>query len=225
MLKLSIPKPCHEDWEQMTPDQTGRHCSACAKSVIDFTNMSDDEVKHFFINKKEDERVCGRFRQTQLHRIVIELPPNIFSMRMARWKKFLAACLLVFSITLFSCETKIKGHAKGEVGIASSTRRSLEAGTYVGMPAVEMMQADTEMVAPAVLTTQTFEPPPVLQGDIMIMEEPPGNVDSTMEPKKDTGISQFPASPLKQGPAGTLIKTKNPPKADSVNCNTIKNYY
>jgi len=108
MLKISIPTPCHEDWNTMTPDHTGRHCSACIKSVVDFTNMSDEEVQNFFLNKKEDERVCGRFKQTQLHRIVVELPKNIFSMQMPLWKKFLAACLIVFSATLFSCETKIK---------------------------------------------------------------------------------------------------------------------
>src|SRR6187399_793357 len=106
MFKITIPTPCHEDWNKMTPDETGRHCRACAKSVVDFTHMSDEEVKHFFVNKKGDERVCGRFKQIQLHRIVIELPQNIFSIQMPLWKKFLAACLVVFSTTLFSCETK-----------------------------------------------------------------------------------------------------------------------
>jgi hypothetical protein len=110
MLKISIPEPCHEDWNKMTPDETGRHCSSCAKSVVDFTGMSDHEVKHFFLNKKE-EKVCGRFRQTQLQQIVIELPQNIFSMEMPLWKKFLAACLIVFSTTLFSCDTKISDQA------------------------------------------------------------------------------------------------------------------
>lgn len=63
MLKISIPTPCYEDWNKMTPDETGRHCGVCAKSVIDFTNMSDEEVKLYFLHKKERERVCGRFMQ------------------------------------------------------------------------------------------------------------------------------------------------------------------
>ena len=108
MLKISIPKPCHEDWAAMTPNEQGRHCTSCDKTVVDFTLMDDDEVKYFFINKKE-EKVCGRFRNQQLSRIIIELPHNIFFIPMPGWKKFLAASLIVFSTTLFSCETTFKG--------------------------------------------------------------------------------------------------------------------
>ncbi len=107
MFKISIPTPCHENWETMTPDTAGRYCSSCAKTVIDFTSMSDEEIKYFFIRKKE-EKVCGRFRNEQLGRITIELPHNIFHVAIPYWKKFLAASLLVFSTTLFSCNTKLK---------------------------------------------------------------------------------------------------------------------
>ena len=106
MLKLTVPKPCHEDWNAMTPNQQGRHCDSCAKTVVDFTQLSDDEVKNFFLNKK-DERVCGRFNNSQLHRISIQLPQNILEIQMPFWKRFLAACLIVFSTTLFSCDTNV----------------------------------------------------------------------------------------------------------------------
>ena len=108
MLKISIPEPCHEDWSKMSPNEQGRHCGSCAKTVVDFTAMSDDEVKHFFISKK-NERVCGRFQQKQLDQIVIDLPANIFYIEMPLWKKFLVASLVVFSTTLFSCNTSIDG--------------------------------------------------------------------------------------------------------------------
>ena len=38
---LYIPKPCHEDWNKMTPTQQGKFCSSCSKQVIDFSLMSD----------------------------------------------------------------------------------------------------------------------------------------------------------------------------------------
>lgn len=110
MLKITIPKPCHKDWNAMTPNQQGRYCNSCAKTVTDFTSMSDEEVKHFFINKKE-EHTCGRFKNEQLHRIEINLPENILLIDMPVWKKFLAACLIIFSTTLFSCNTTINGKA------------------------------------------------------------------------------------------------------------------
>ena len=105
MLKISIPTPCHEDWNKMTPNQQGRHCDSCMKTVVDFTRMTDDEVKYFLLNNKE-EHACGRFTSKQLQTIQIELPPDIFVIQMPLWKRFLVACLIVFGTTLFSCEVR-----------------------------------------------------------------------------------------------------------------------
>lgn len=115
MLKISIPKPCYENWDEMTANNQGRHCNVCAKTVVDFTTMTDSEVQHFFLNRNQDQSTCGRFKAEQLGRITIELPPDIFIRRIAGWKKFLAACLLAFSSMLFSCDTSI---TRGEVEIA-----------------------------------------------------------------------------------------------------------
>src|SRR6476620_134387 len=63
---LSIPTPCHENWDQMTPVEKGRFCGACQKTVIDFTNMTDQQLAAFF--KKPTGSVCGRFVKDQLER-------------------------------------------------------------------------------------------------------------------------------------------------------------
>lgn len=107
MMNISIPKPCHEEWAAMLPNEHGRHCNICCKTVVDFTDMSDEQVKHFFINKKKGESVCGRFKTAQLQRIKIQLPSNIYTISMPLWKRFLTACLLAFSSMLFSCDALI----------------------------------------------------------------------------------------------------------------------
>ena len=43
-LTLSIPTPCTEDWNNMTPDKNGKFCAACQKTVVDFSR-----VKRFFL--------------------------------------------------------------------------------------------------------------------------------------------------------------------------------
>jgi len=49
----------------MDANAEGRHCTACDKTVVDFTLMSDDEIKTYLLSKK-DTRVCGRFYAYQV---------------------------------------------------------------------------------------------------------------------------------------------------------------
>ena len=49
--KLKIEKPCHEDWNKMAPNQLGRHCQLCEKTVVDFTKMSSEEIKEYLLKK------------------------------------------------------------------------------------------------------------------------------------------------------------------------------
>lgn len=66
-MQLSIPQPCHENWQNMTPTEQGRFCNACAKEVVDFSMMTDTEVLNYFTNRST-QNVCGRTLVTQLQR-------------------------------------------------------------------------------------------------------------------------------------------------------------
>jgi len=68
-LQLSIPEPCHENWQQMTPTEQGRFCNACAKEVVDFSMMTDTEVLNYFTSLTH-EKVCGRALPSQLERTI-----------------------------------------------------------------------------------------------------------------------------------------------------------
>ncbi|MGG5208032.1 TonB-dependent receptor plug domain-containing protein [Chryseobacterium sp. MIQD13] len=65
-MKITIPKPCHENWAAMTPEEKGRFCSVCSKTVRDFTIASDEEIINTFSNSSED--ICGNFYESQLNR-------------------------------------------------------------------------------------------------------------------------------------------------------------
>ena len=90
----------------MVPNEQGRHCSACSKTVIDFTNYSDQEIADYFI-AINGQGVCGRFKKQQVDRIRIEIPEAIFTTRIAKWKKFLVVCMLVFGTSIFPFETTL----------------------------------------------------------------------------------------------------------------------
>jgi hypothetical protein len=94
-IQLTIPQPCHENWNQMTPQTQGRFCGSCAKTVIDFSAMTDAQLIHYFTNLKQ-ENVCGRMHPDQLDRS-IELPAPPQKKWMLYWQYLLAMLLFFFA--------------------------------------------------------------------------------------------------------------------------------
>lgn len=64
-LTINIAEPCHENWNNMTPIQKGRHCASCNKTVHDFTVYSDEGLINTL---KITGPICGRFTRSQLGR-------------------------------------------------------------------------------------------------------------------------------------------------------------
>lgn len=64
--KITIPKPCHENWGSMTPEEKGRHCGVCNKVVVDFTKKTKEEALD--ILEQAEGKTCGRFRIDQISR-------------------------------------------------------------------------------------------------------------------------------------------------------------
>ncbi|MFT5646485.1 MAG: hypothetical protein ACI976_001167, partial [Aureispira sp.] len=63
-MKISIPKPCSKDWNQMTPSEKGRFCTSCQTQVVHFTERPVEEIKHFLEQKTES--ICGRLSRHQI---------------------------------------------------------------------------------------------------------------------------------------------------------------
>jgi hypothetical protein len=104
-FKITIPKPCHENWDTMTPRDNGRFCMSCSKTVVDFTTMLPDEVQHFFIQNKNTS-ICGRFKKSQLDTITIQIPSRVLYTQTHYSKMFLLALFIAMGTTLFSCADK-----------------------------------------------------------------------------------------------------------------------
>ena len=85
---ISIPQPCHEDWDEMTVVEKGRFCGSCQKHVYDFTKSSDREILQRY-NTETD--ICGRFLDTQLDRELI-LP----SEKSVKWTAIAASIIACF---------------------------------------------------------------------------------------------------------------------------------
>lgn len=100
-IQLTVPTPCHENWDKMTPVEKGKFCGSCQKQVMDFTAMSDREIAQFF-KKPTTGSVCGRFLNDQLDR-EIEIPKK----RIPWLKYFFQIALPAFFVTKISAQKTI----------------------------------------------------------------------------------------------------------------------
>ena len=97
-----IPEPCHEDWNNMTPEGRGRFCASCNKQVVDFSLMSDQQVLNYF--KNATGNACGRFANDQLDRPMHE---TIQPKKKVWWVAAVMPLLLLIN--------KANGQTKGKV--------------------------------------------------------------------------------------------------------------
>ena len=44
-LRVSFPKPCSEQWDDMAPDGCNRHCERCEKTIYDLSALTLEEVE------------------------------------------------------------------------------------------------------------------------------------------------------------------------------------
>ena len=112
MSKPHISKPCHEDWDAMTPQSGGRYCNECDKTVIDFTGWADDEISTY-LSQHAGEKICGRFFDDQLNEKLSPLHARMHSLyrsasRIKR-KSIRSIILLFLSLfmTLMGCTTPV----------------------------------------------------------------------------------------------------------------------
>ncbi len=99
---IKIPSPCNENWNRMTPNEKGRFCNSCSKTVIDFTYMDTFEIQDF-INTNKGKSICGHIKQSQLDSINLEIPIQSINKDIQFHRLFLYALLITMGTTLLSC--------------------------------------------------------------------------------------------------------------------------
>jgi hypothetical protein len=91
---IRVPRPCAETWDDMTPTATGRHCAACQKTVIDFSQKTDAEILAV-LAKAVGGETCGRFGADQLNRPLL---PQVGGAPRPRWQAWVAVALAAWGL-------------------------------------------------------------------------------------------------------------------------------
>jgi len=154
-LYVHIPEPCHENWENMSPETQGRFCQSCAKTVIDFSSMTDQEVLQYFA--RQQGSTCGRFANDQLERAL--QPTRVSSKKNWKW---LVASLVTMIVSVRSHAQKaVQG--KKEVAL----EQLLQTGEVVIRRSAETRGPDTARRKPTAMIIAEKRP-------VQIPEAPAG---------------------------------------------------
>lgn len=160
MKNISIPEPCSENWNEMTPTEKGAFCQKCALEVIDFTNKSSDEIRQV-LAQNIGNHACMRIKNTQMD----ELNEDFSTWRINNQQSFNRAwvftLLVVFGMTLFSCQEEepvIKQYQKVaqtildneedvvENQVIDSTEVSEVSSIKQNLPVLQEKQASKELI-------------------------------------------------------------------------------
>ena len=188
---VRVPEPCHEDWNSMQPDAKGKFCNSCSKSVFDFSNKTDAEIKDILLEYK-DQKVCGHFKKSQVNRplnISInfkDLPKNI-----SMTKAFAIALFLVFGTFLFSC-TDEHGQKVGKIEVVETKPQSQR--YMLGMMSIDI-------------------PPPTIDSITQLTETISGDIESVyIEGNVAGGISFEEVNPEEIVVMDTVVKEEPAPE-------------
>ncbi|HEV7331408.1 MAG TPA: hypothetical protein VGN63_10245 [Flavisolibacter sp.] len=181
----------------MTPEQKGRFCASCKKTVVDFSSMTDRQLTEFFSGKKRN--LCGRFHTDQLNRVIV-LPPKPNSWLRPFVPLVLSALAVVFEAcspenktvgkTGMSGITKDNPVTETEWRIATDSNLTKPADTFIQETSDEMVQVITrknKTVHPAFIAADTMRLPGI---DTLTKPDDPLDTISKplLKPRKESFI-------------------------------------
>lgn len=174
MKHVGIQQACSEDWSKMTPTEKGAFCQQCTKQVHDFTDKSNDQIKRSLLEMK-NQSICMRITIGQ---------ENALNAEFEAWRErnksnfqhlFIAALLLVFGLTLFSCEDERDRQKISDAQVAVAR--------IIEEPKVEQApERKTIFIEPQVIPMEVVNADPVWETvTVMQIEEAPEVVEITPE--------------------------------------------
>lgn len=90
--RISVPEPCSQQWDDMTPRTDGNYCDSCQKTVKDFSQWSDEKIVAYML---KNPGTCGRIRTESTFRVVTLVPERKKQPAIKRWMMVASVPLLM----------------------------------------------------------------------------------------------------------------------------------
>ncbi len=165
-MEIKIAEPCHENWEAMTPQESGKHCTSCSKTVHDFTQSSREELLSFLLCS--EQRPCIRMLSSQQQFTSREVQYTARKLLRSGVSVPAAALSLLLIFANSSCTSENTATAPGAATVPAGGGGNRATGMVVPVT------LDTPLLCrPEQTSIVQGEPStPVLMGDIAIAPSP-----------------------------------------------------
>ena len=107
---LHVPNPCSQEWNKMTPQEKGRFCGSCNKTVVDFTKMKNEEILSYL--KNQPGKTCGYFLPHQVevkrpkhHQFLLNWYENTQNGIKTRFLRNVSLAFIALCMTLVGCNS------------------------------------------------------------------------------------------------------------------------
>lgn len=159
---ISIPKPCHQNWDKMIAEDKGKFCQSCSKSVIDFSQMTQQSIEDYLASNR-DKKICDRFKSSQLATIKINIPQHIIEQQISFHKLFLLALLITMGTSLLNCSDQNGNSKKIDVVEVVDSLKTKSIPTSETTNPIDKI----DTVSSKLVTKKTIIPPPAINGEVI----------------------------------------------------------
>jgi hypothetical protein len=190
--RLKIETPCHEDWTKMSPNKESRHCGLCDKTVVDFTEMSQEEITNYLTHNSKAQ-ICGRILVPRKQEPLIQIKLNRLYKNIERQIGFKPLRIsLLGSLSLIMLISGCAENHKAVDANKQQVRRITHTDTLIGDPIAPKIQKETNPIKETTLgnivqpdfhkssnqTTHNTTPPEAVPivGKVMYQQELMGEV-------------------------------------------------
>jgi len=152
---IIIPKPCSEDWATMNKVKEGKFCINCNKVVVDFTQISNKEIGHYFLTHSA-HKTCGHFYGGQVitsdnifHQKLLAGYCRVYQLKNSTLR-YTALTMISFLLTITGCKNhNDEHHTTGDTTFVDSALvKQFRADSVSGIQKTDSLNMDTTLNKP-----------------------------------------------------------------------------
>ena len=152
---LKLDQACKENWNNMKPREDGNYCELCAKTVVDFTGLSQQEILEKM--KASKGNTCARVTKSQLNTPIIAIEKD-YQFHFP-YSKVAASLLIATTISCTQAANKQQDEMNPEYSLAQfADKESYNASEDGSIPSSKNTPSNVTTFSGKIISGKSGEP-------------------------------------------------------------------